>query len=273
STLSKLTTYSAAKRLRSQNMGESGFDELEAGEHITDGSDVSADTWGVTEDLHDNSGAPMVLITDDHESLEDSMTSGEIFGALQVLTPLRNRDFSAGCNWTNHNLSKWGLTGEHFWSYAAVIGTYWKLDPQYAPMTHGHTYKMTLYNTGSIFNGWWEFQDYDGNELTIVADSPMGVLNDPFQVKVRPLASSNNEYWFTPDSETTTGGFRVVGMATYANGQYWDDFTLVDAASPAALVVGTVFKVLGTGDTDDNKLYTAKSDVAPAAGDLFAITG
>lgn len=279
STLSKLTTYSAAKRSRSMNIGESGFDELVAGEHLTSGSNVASATWDQSGSMHNNTGAPTVTLKTPGADLA-ALFVGELLNSLQVLNPSRNRTFERyTTNWANGNCTQFSTAGNWLWTYAASAGMYWQLAATYAPMTYGQTYKMTLYNLGQIWSGTWEFQDYDGNELTLAsyggADSPMGTVGQPFRVTTLPQ-SPNDEYWFTPSSETTTGGFKVVAYGGLANGQYWDNFELVNAAAEA-IAVGSVFKVTSSIDTNDAALAAAKSAAgesvtAVAGGDLFAVT-
>lgn len=247
-------------------IGGLGFDEVDFTEHLTDGATIPSAKWGVTNDMVNADGSALITITDDLETLQVSMTSGEILGGLQVLQPLANRVMTDNQNnWASHDLTTFSDAGSWLRTDADTEGMYWKLDPAYAPMVAGQTYKMKVCTNGQTWNGTgWEFKDYGGRRLesSTVPGTYFQVLSDP--------GESGQEFTFIAPAGTS-GGFRVVALSDLCDVFYWDNFELVNTAADA-VVVGLVFRVASTGDTSDDKLATAKGS-APAANDLFAVTG
>ena len=241
-----------------------GFDEVDFTEHLTNGATVASAEWSVTNDLKNADGATSLTVTDVADSNLAAFFVGELLDALQVLKPLRNRDMSAGVNWVSHDLTTFSAAGQWLRTDANTAGMYWKIDPAYAPMIAGHTYKMTVKTNGQTWQGTgWEFKDAGGRRLesSTVPGTYFQVLSDP--------GTGGQIFTFTAPTGTS-GGFNVVALSDKCDVFYWDNFELVDTAADA-VAIGLVFKVTGTGDTTDNALENAKGS-APAANDLFAVT-
>ncbi len=258
STISKLTTYSPAKRLRSQNIGESGFDELVSGEHLTNGATLPSAEWGVTNDLKNADGDANVTITDNTETLAAFLgAGGELETPPQLINAVDSVMTEGQEHWSNVGYTSYADTGGHIWTLADAITDYMSLAAQYAPMVEGTEYKMTLdADASGTFVGSFVFQDADGNFL--------------FNVIAKGNAQEHT-FTYAPTTGAKVGGFRVKAGTSTANCQWWDNFLLSPTASTVP-AVGLVYRVLADGDTTGNDHYAAKGDVAPAANDLFAIT-
>ena len=245
------------KRLRALIPGSSGVDEVEAGEHLTNGSTVASSEWSVTNDLKTSDGAVSLTVTDEADANLAAFFAGELLDALQILTPLANRVMTDNQNnWASHDLTTFSDAGSWLRTDANTAGLYFKLATQYAPMTAGAEYKMTVKTNSQTWQGalGWEVQDYGGRTL--------------FTVSVDPGTSGQVSTFTAPSG--TSGGFRFVALSNNTDVFYWDNFELVNTAADA-IAVGLVFKVTGTGDTTDNALAAAKGS-AVANKDLFVVT-
>ncbi len=257
------------RQVRAAIPGMSGFDEVESGEHLTNGATVASAEWSVANDFKTADGAVSLTVTDETDADLAAFFAGELLGALQVLTPEANRIMTAGtANWANGNLAGWSLSGNHIRAYGDAADEYFSLAAQYAPMTAGQVFEMTLYaEADTWFGAGWDFQDAGGRDFVLTADSPTTPsTGTTFWCEDRP---NNAVFKFTAPTGTS-GGFKVKAHGGASEVKYFDNFVLVNTDAKA-IAVGLVFKVGGTGDTTDNALATAKGS-APAANDLFAVT-
>ncbi len=257
-----------SRKVRASIPGMSGFDEVESGEHLTNGATVASAEWSVANDLKTADGATSLTVTDETDADLAAFFAGELLGALQVLTPEANRIMTAvSANWANGNLAGWSLSGDHIRAYGDAADEYFSLAAQYAPMTAGQVFEMTLYaEVDTWFGSGWDFQDAGGRDLILTADTPTGPGGSAFWCEDRPV---NAVFKFTAPTGTS-GGFKVKAHGGASEVKYFDNFVLVNTDAKA-IAVGLVFKVGGTGDTTDNALAAAKGS-APANNDLFAVT-
>lgn len=249
-------------------LGALGFDEVDFTEHLTNGATVAASEWTGASDLKTASGNMSLTVTDEADKDLAAFFGGELTDALQILTPERNRIMTDGtANWANGNLANFSLTGNQLKAYGDAADEYFTLATQYAPMTAGQVYEMTLYaSTTTWFGAGWDFQDFGGRDLILTADSPTKPGGGAFWCEDRPV---NAVFKFTAPAGTS-GGFKVKAHGGASEVKYFDNFLLVNT-NAKEVVTGMVFKVTSTGDTTDNALQTAKGS-APANNDLFAIT-
>ncbi len=257
-TLSSMKVWNQNKRQRASIPGMSGIDEVESGEHLTNGATVAAAKWSVTNDLKNADGDANVTITDNTETLAAFLgAGGELETPPQLISAVDSVMTEGQEHWTNVGYTSYADTGGHIWTLADAITDYMSLAAQYAPMVEGTEYKMTLdADASGTFVGSFVFQDADGNFL--------------FNVIAKGNAQEHT-FTYAPTTGAKVGGFRVKAGTSNANCQWWDNFLLSPTASTVP-AVGLVYRVLADGDTTGNDHYTAKGDVAPAANDLFAIT-
>ncbi len=246
-----------------------GADQCVAMSLLSQGDFATHTDWDKSGDMKHAGGDMSVTVSDGAQADLQALFEGPLLAGLQVLTPEVNRIMTDNQNqWASHDMTQFSDAGSWLWTYADAADKYWKLDGQYAPMTPGSVYKMVLYNLGQIWSGSWEVRDYGGRQFIIAPGSPMGTPGQSFIITTLPQ-SPDDEYWFIAP-EDTSGGFRFIAYGGPANGQYWDNFELVESGKES-IIAGTVFRVLGTGDTTDDALEAAKGST-PAANDLFAIT-
>ncbi|KKL33258.1 hypothetical protein LCGC14_2368400, partial [marine sediment metagenome] len=245
-----------------------GFDEVDFTEHLTNGATLGSGEWTAAGDLKNDAGSTSITVSDATDKDLAAFFTSELLTSLQILTPEANRIMTAAtANWANGNLASFDLAGDHLKAYGDAADEYFTLAAAYAPMTAGQVYEMTLYaSTTTWFGAGWDFQDVDGRDLILTADTPTGPAGLAFWCEDRPV---NAVFKFTAPAGTS-GGFKVKAHGGASEVKYFDNFELVNT-NAKAVVLGMVFKVGGTGDTTDNALATAKGS-APANNDMFAIT-
>ncbi len=257
-----LTRWGYDKMMRAQYLAE-GFDEVDPTEQLREGTELGDTYWTPTNDLHCSDCDTELTVTDHHDADLAAFFSGTSpFGELfesggstdELITDIHNRDFSGSNEWANDDMKTFSTAAGYLSIYSSAIGQRCYLPVANAPMTAGRTYRITFWTNNILTNrGWYYLKDYAESQTF-----------GSFQG-----SDANHEIDFTA-SAGVTGGLSIVGYVANNQIPQADNFSLILLG--ATVTVGQVFKVLGTGDTANHDLYTAKGDVAPVANDLFVVT-
>lgn len=258
-----LTRWGYDKMMRAQYLAE-GFDEVDGTEQLTEGTELGDTYWTPTNDLHCSDCDTELTVTDHHDAdlaafFSGTSPFGELFESggsdTELITDIHNRDFSGSNEWVNDGgLKTFSTAAGHLSIYHDAADQYCSLPVANAPMTAGSTYRVTFWCNNILTNrGWYYLKDYTRVQIF-----------GPFQG-----SDGNQSIDFTVDTGIT-GGLCLFGRVHNNQIPQADNFSLTLLGSP--VTVGQVFKVLGSGDTANHDLYTAKGDVAPVANDLFVVT-